>query len=583
MAIEIPHEVALFLNFAGVPYPDINEDHVRELAGHVRGFAASVQGTHTSATTAITDMNAVYSGYSYEQLVASWARMSADHLAGLDQACATVAAALDVTAGVITTTKIAVLSELAAMAASYATAMAATVATSGLSTVLGQVILAAARKIVQVMEQMILAYILSEVVMKAIEPLEHLVDEMLQGVLYNAAADVLGVGPGTSTALPLYIEPDEVRRYAGLLDQYADDMITHANDFADNVGKLTFVTTGPDGSTPDSVGTPATPAPAIPPTTPDGSAVAPGSTTPPVQTPGAAIANPTAPTPAPSWIDQHRALQPAASPASSPPPTAQDSSARPPEKSNPVAHQRPDQTERPHPTHATGLPTKAIAPTVSPAGAPPPHASAPGMSSPTTEQPAAVANQATPHSPTAPAMPNTERSPALDGRNGLAHTGTHATPEPTVSEGRSLTTQAAEVDTGPPVIGPLGEGPASTGPDSAISAPAPSPPGADPAMNPSPTASARTAAAQPTARGRTLSRPANPWRHKSRPMTAPAVSPPDTGADERRPSDTPWSTPAARPVVPRASVAPAVTDRPQVTAPLTTDRPDSGGLTGEPQ
>ena len=31
MAIEIPHDVALFLNYIGVPYPDINEDQVRAL------------------------------------------------------------------------------------------------------------------------------------------------------------------------------------------------------------------------------------------------------------------------------------------------------------------------------------------------------------------------------------------------------------------------------------------------------------------------------------------------------------------------------------------------------------------------
>jgi hypothetical protein len=67
MPIEMPHEVALFLNFCGVPYPDINEDDVRRLGEHVREFAGNVQQTHQSATRAVKDMGSVYSGYSYEQ------------------------------------------------------------------------------------------------------------------------------------------------------------------------------------------------------------------------------------------------------------------------------------------------------------------------------------------------------------------------------------------------------------------------------------------------------------------------------------------------------------------------------------
>ncbi|MFF0454382.1 hypothetical protein [Nocardia africana] len=61
MAVEIPHDVALFLNYAGVPYPDINEDQVRALGTHVRNFANGVADTHDTATGVITDMRNVYS------------------------------------------------------------------------------------------------------------------------------------------------------------------------------------------------------------------------------------------------------------------------------------------------------------------------------------------------------------------------------------------------------------------------------------------------------------------------------------------------------------------------------------------
>ncbi|MFB8005985.1 hypothetical protein [Nocardia sp. NPDC056000] len=244
MAIEIPHEVALFLNYAGVPYPDINEDQVRELATHVRNFASKVRGTHDAATGAIKEMNGVWSGYSYEQLLTVWARMSATHMAELDRACKVVAVALNTAADVIVVTKVAVLGELAAMATTYLAAMAGTFATGGLSAVVAQSLPAMASKLVSVMEQVLIAYILAEVLGKAIEPLGDLIERMVGGALHAAVVDMLDLppSPSSSTTQPMRIEPDEVLRYADLLDSYADEMLSHAKDFADRVGGLDFTT-----------------------------------------------------------------------------------------------------------------------------------------------------------------------------------------------------------------------------------------------------------------------------------------------------------------------------------------------------
>lgn len=241
MPIELPHEVAVFLNFCGVPYPDINEDDVRRLGEHVREFAGNVQQTHDSATGAIRDMGSVYSGYSYEQLISVWARMSATHMANLDAACKVVAKALDIAADVITVIKVAVLAELGALALSYAAIIATP---AGPAT--GPLLTAAARRICEQMEQNLIAYILGEVVMKAIEPLERTIDDMVEGVVYDAASNALGVPPppSSSAVLPLHIEPDEVLRYAKLLDEHADDIVRHAENFRDQVSTLDFTTGG---------------------------------------------------------------------------------------------------------------------------------------------------------------------------------------------------------------------------------------------------------------------------------------------------------------------------------------------------
>ncbi|MEU4434799.1 hypothetical protein AB0F65_29365 [Nocardia rhamnosiphila] len=232
--------MATFLNFIGVPYPDINEDQVRELAGHVRTFADEVAGTHGAATGAITDMGSVYQGQSYRALVASWASLSSSHMERLDELCRAVATALEIAAEVITVVKVAVLTELAVLAAAYAAAMAATVATSGASVALSQSISLAARRLVKAMEEMLIGYIVAEVLGKAIEPLEDAVADMINGVVYNTTADLLGVDTGGKDVV--YIDPDEVRRYAQVLDDHADDIMKHAEKFANGVAALDFTT-----------------------------------------------------------------------------------------------------------------------------------------------------------------------------------------------------------------------------------------------------------------------------------------------------------------------------------------------------
>lgn len=98
MSVELPGEVAWFLNLIGVPWPNVDEDQVRVFAQHVRTFAENIDGTHQAASSTIRQMSAAYQGSSYEQLVASWARMSNDHMRELVDACHTVATALDVAA-----------------------------------------------------------------------------------------------------------------------------------------------------------------------------------------------------------------------------------------------------------------------------------------------------------------------------------------------------------------------------------------------------------------------------------------------------------------------------------------------------
>ncbi|MFE9575209.1 hypothetical protein ACFYO1_02390 [Nocardia sp. NPDC006044] len=237
--LELPHEVAFFLNFVGVQYPDINEDDVRALAQHMRQFTQNVNETHDSATQLIKDMNSFYSGYSYNQLVAAWGAMSATHMAELDRVCKLVAGALEVAADVILAVKIAVIAQLAAMTVSFITILA----TPGMG-LMTPALAAAARRVCTQMEQSVIGYVVAEVIGKAIEPFEHAIDDMIKGLVYRAVMPEDGQAPAHSAAETLHIEPDEVLRSADMLDSYADEILQHANKFAADVSALDFATPG---------------------------------------------------------------------------------------------------------------------------------------------------------------------------------------------------------------------------------------------------------------------------------------------------------------------------------------------------
>ncbi|MFG1792723.1 hypothetical protein [Nocardia sp. NPDC049149] len=234
MAIDLPQEVAFVLNMMGVPWPDVNEDDVLKLAEHVRTFAQNVANTHEAATGTITDMGSVYSGHSYSALLSSWGRMSSTHMADLDQACRMVARALEMAANAISLIKVVAIAEIAALAGTY---LAVLVTPGGGP--LAPLLSMAARKITTQVEQSVVAYVLAEVVSKALEPFEKAIDDMIKGLAYNAASDILDV-PDSSSKQALYIEPDEVLRYAGVLDAHADDILQHAATFADSVATLDF-------------------------------------------------------------------------------------------------------------------------------------------------------------------------------------------------------------------------------------------------------------------------------------------------------------------------------------------------------
>lgn len=239
MAIELPSEVAYFLNFIGVPWININEDKVREFATHVRTFASGLEQSRQDAHSTITQLGSSYSGASYEALVKMWAGKSTAHLTELEELCKVAASALDAGADFIVAQKVACIAELAVMAASFVADQAAAVATLGASEALMPVIIEGAEKLMEFAEQQLEQYIIGEVVNAALTPLLEKMTGMAEALAFKAEAGVLGVsadaaGPG------FHVDMDAMEQHGELMRTHAQTVAGHAANFTSNLSGLDF-------------------------------------------------------------------------------------------------------------------------------------------------------------------------------------------------------------------------------------------------------------------------------------------------------------------------------------------------------
>jgi hypothetical protein len=241
MSVNLPGEVVTFLNLIGVMWPDVDEDQVRLFADHVRDFVGNLNNSHAAASSTIEQVGAYYTSSSYSQLVGTWARMSQEHMTSLGQAASAVATALDGAAYAIEAAKIAAIAELAVLAATFVADQAAAVATLGVAEAAEVAVIAAARKCVNLLEQMLVQHILAEVIQLAIVPLEQIVEKALSGLVFRGLAGALGVpAAGAAVGSGFSIAPDAVREYADRLDSHAQEIAGHAVSFGNAIAGVSF-------------------------------------------------------------------------------------------------------------------------------------------------------------------------------------------------------------------------------------------------------------------------------------------------------------------------------------------------------
>ncbi|WP_416563144.1 hypothetical protein [Nocardia testacea] len=235
MSIHLPTEVVFFLNALGIPYPDVDVDQVREMARAVDDFAKDVRRTFDESTSTIEGMESVLSGQTYQSILVLWSHNSGK-MAELETAFDVTSNALDIAADVIEAVQIAVLVELAALAASFIASMFTPAAPAT-----GPLLAAAARQIAKALAEFIIGYIAGELLAKALDPmLEKFNDFILDSLKPpDSAVPTSGGGDGK-----VYMDPDGVANVITALENQAREMQDHGDKLGNRLSDLDFSTPG---------------------------------------------------------------------------------------------------------------------------------------------------------------------------------------------------------------------------------------------------------------------------------------------------------------------------------------------------
>jgi uncharacterized protein YukE len=233
VAIELPGEVAQFLNFIGVPWININEDKVREFATQVRGFGSNISDAHQDATATLTSLGSGYSGAAYEALMKMWGDKSTSHISDLVDGCGVLATALDAGADFIVAQKVACIGELIAMAAAFVADQAAAVVTFGASEAALPLIEEGAEKLMEFAEQQLEQYLIGEIANAALQPLVGKIESLVEGLVITGGG---GGAPGAAYE----VDVDHVTAHAQLMKGHAQTVAGHVATFSSNLRSLDF-------------------------------------------------------------------------------------------------------------------------------------------------------------------------------------------------------------------------------------------------------------------------------------------------------------------------------------------------------
>ena len=237
MSIMLPGYLVRALDLLGFEWPDIDEDQLREAAGHLRTYArngaASVAATDRKLTI---DIAQVCTAASYQVVVEKWASQTKGHMETLLEACELMAGALELLADAVVVMKGAVIVQLGIALDEFIAAQALAIETLGLSEAALGAGLAVQNRIIAGIISTFEAEVMSQIFGHIIEPLRARVRGAARALMYPVALHLAGVAPTTT----LDVDTDAVRRHLAAMNVEGEARDAAGEQMQRNLRRLTY-------------------------------------------------------------------------------------------------------------------------------------------------------------------------------------------------------------------------------------------------------------------------------------------------------------------------------------------------------
>jgi hypothetical protein len=145
-----------------------------------------------------------------------------------------------VAADVIVTMKGVAIAELIGLAVSFVADQAAAVLTFGLAEAAEALIIAAAKKCIDYLEQQLEQHIIGAVIEAAINPLVDVVGKAVTGLMFGAVVAGGSGGGDSGVGSGFSVHPEELQARAELMHQQAEKVAAHADEFTARVSGVSF-------------------------------------------------------------------------------------------------------------------------------------------------------------------------------------------------------------------------------------------------------------------------------------------------------------------------------------------------------
>jgi hypothetical protein len=170
------------MGLIGLPWPNIDEDLLREYGEHIRAFGSHLGDTHGQMHVAFAGLSEANAGPASEAMLNTWNRISTTHLPELTEGCTLIALALEASAVAIKVAKDAILLALGVIVASLAADVVASVATLGLATAVEAGVIAGVRTAVKAILDQLEQALIAEALQAVLGPMEERLESAIQGM-----------------------------------------------------------------------------------------------------------------------------------------------------------------------------------------------------------------------------------------------------------------------------------------------------------------------------------------------------------------------------------------------------------------